>query len=184
MAVSAGIIGLALSGRTTVFKAATKGKAEASVAAHIGTARVPDARIARLTEMFHPKKTSYAEVRYLELGASVKGMAESNIGGEALRQLQTVDELINVVRYFKDDSVPHPQGSVDAGRDIAAMNMELTFSDLAIIEKRLNKLEGSLKSAKATERLTYQREQDLLLRLKKELETDVPIRALALSEEE
>jgi hypothetical protein len=129
--------------------------------------------------MFKPQKTTYAEVKYLDLGASVK-----NIGGEALRELSAMDELVSVVRAFSDDSVPHPQLTVDAARDIEAMNLELTFSDLAIIERRLVKIDQSLKTAKALDRPKFFTEQELLNRLKAELEKDIPLRDMDLSAEE
>ncbi len=181
MALSIGIIGLSMSGRTTVFEAATGAAAAArpGETIHIGTAKVPDARIDKLSAMFKPIKTTFAEVKYLDLGASVK-----NIGGEALRELSAMDELVSVVRAFKDDSVPHPQLTVDAARDIEAMNLELTFSDLAIIERRLGKIEQSLKAAKAIDRPKIIAEQELLLRLKGELEKDIPLREVELTEEE
>ena len=185
MSLDIGIIGLPQSGRTTVFKSATGGVAPKSgEAAHIGTARVPDSRIAKLSAMFNPKKTTYAEVKYLDLGASVKSLAQANVGGEALRELSNMDELINVVRAFEDDTVPHPQITVDAARDIEAMNLELTFSDLAILERRIGRIEQSLKSAKPTERVKFTAEQELLARLKAELENDVPLRRVELSEDE
>ncbi|XUX00468.1 MAG: DUF933 domain-containing protein [Dehalogenimonas sp.] len=181
MALSIGIIGLAMSGRTTIFEAATGGVAAARPGeqVHVGIAKVPDTRIDKLSAIFKPVKTTFAEVKYLDLGASVK-----NISGEALRELSAMDELVSVVRAFKDDSVPHPQLTVDAARDIEAMNLELTFSDLAIIERRLGKIEQSLKAAKATERPKILAEQELINRLKAELEKDIPLRDVELTEEE
>ena len=181
MALSIGIIGLSMSGRTTVFEAATGGAAAVrpGEAVHVGIARVPDARIDKLSAMFKPQKTTYAEVKYLDLGASVR-----NIGGEALRELSAMDELVSVVRAFKDDSEPHPQLTIDAERDIEAMNLELTFSDLAIIEKRLSKIDQGLKTAKALDRPKFFAEQELLNRLKADLEKDIPLRDVDLSAEE
>ncbi|TFG47128.1 MAG: redox-regulated ATPase YchF, partial [Dehalococcoidia bacterium] len=138
----------------------------------------------KLSAMFNPKKTTYAEVTYLDLGASIKSMTQSGIGGEALRELSNMDELINVVRAFEDNTVPHPQITVDAARDIEAMNLELTFSDLAILERRLSRIDQSLKSAKALERPKYVAEQELLGRLKAELEKDVPLRNVTMDADE
>ncbi len=185
MSLDIGIIGLSQSGRTTIFQAATGGAAAKSgEAAHVGVARVPDVRIDKLSAMFNPKKTTYAEVKYLDLGASIKSMTQSGIGGEALRELSNMDELINVVRAFEDNTVPHPQITVDAARDIEAMNLELTFSDLAILERRLSRIDQSLKSAKALERPKYVAEQELLGRLKAELEKDVPLRNVTMDADE
>lgn len=184
MSLDIGIIGLAQSGRTTIFQAATGGVPRPGEAAHVGVARVPDERIDRLSAMFNPKKTTYAEVKYLDLGASVKSLTQSGVGGEALRELSNMDGLINVVRAFADDTVPHPQATVDAARDIEAMNLELTFSDLAILERRLGRIEQSMKSAKPAERPKFVAEQELLARLKTELENDIPLRNVALDDEE
>ncbi len=190
MSVDIGIVGLSKSGKTTIFNGLTKGKAatgtySAKAQANIGMASVPDERIQKLAEIFHPKKSVYAEVKYIDIGASVKEMAmDKGIGGQLLNQLSTVDVLVNVVRAFKDDSLPHPEGSIDPARDIEAMNMELAFSDLAILEKRLERMEGSLKAAKAAERLVYQKEQETLLKIKASLEKDLPIREMALTADE
>src|ERR1035437_8182401 len=114
-----------------------------------------------MAKIFNPKKIVHAEVKYIDIGASVKEMAvDKGIGGQLLNQLATVDVLVNVVRAFKDDSIPHPEVSLDVNRDIETMNFELAFSDLAILEKRLDKMEGSMKAAKPAERMLYQKEQD------------------------
>jgi ribosome-binding ATPase len=190
MSVDIGIIGLSKSGKTTVFNGLTRGKAatggySSKAQANIGMASVPDERIHKMAEIFHPKKIVHAEVKYIDIGASVKEMAvDKGIGGQLLNQLSTVDVLMNVVRAFKDDSLPHPEGSLDVPRDIEAMNLELAFSDLAILEKRLEKMEGSMKAAKAAERIVYQKEQDLLSKIKAALEKDIPIREMQLTVEE
>jgi GTP-binding protein YchF len=190
MSVDIGIIGLSKSGKTTIFNGLTKGKAatggySAKASANIGMASVPDERLYQLAEIFHPKKIVHAEVKYIDIGASIKEMAtDKGIGGQLLNQLSTVDVLVNVVRAFKDDSLPHPEGSLNVERDIEAMNLELAFSDLAIIEKRLERMEGSIKAAKPAERLTYQKEQETLLKIKANLEKDIPIRELQLTPDE
>jgi GTP-binding protein YchF len=190
VSVNIGIIGLQKSGRTTVFNALTGAAADTKNfsqenAPHVGVAKVPDPRLTVLTGMFNPRKVVPAETMYIDIGASIKSLAESKgISGEILTQLSKVDALLNVVRAFKDESVPHPEGSINIERDIAGMNLELTFSDLVIIEKRLTRIEGSLKSAKAAERIPIVREQELLLKLKGELENEKPIRELPLTPEE
>ncbi len=190
MSVDIGIVGLGKSGKTTIFNGLTRGKAatggySAKAQANIGMASVPDNRIHQLAEIFHPKKIVHAEVKYIDIGASLKEMAvDKGIGGQLLNQLSTVDLLLNVVRAFKDDSLPHPEGSLDIDRDIEAMNMELAFSDLSIMERRLERMEGSLKAAKAAERATLLKEQELLAKIKAGLEKDTPIREMQLSAEE
>ncbi len=188
MSVDTGIIGLAKSGKTTVFNALTKGKADTGsytaerLTPHVGTARVPEPRLQTLTDMLQPKRVVPAEVRYTDIGASVKSLVkDKGIGGELLNQLSNADALINVVRAFTDESIPHVEGSLDVERDIATMNLELVFSDLAIIERRLERIEASLKGAKPPERQTFLHEQETLLKFKADLEKEVPIRELKLT---
>ncbi len=188
MSIAVGIIGPGKSGKTTIFNALTGSKAEGGglasdgLAAHIGVAKVPEPRLQTLVDMLQPKRVVPAEVRYIDVGASVKSLATAKgIGGELLSQLSNADALINVVRAFADDSVPHPEGSLDVERDIATMNIELIFSDLAIIERRLERIEDSLKGAKPPERQAILHEQETLLKFKAELEKDIPIRSLSLA---
>ncbi|MDP3879149.1 MAG: redox-regulated ATPase YchF [Dehalococcoidales bacterium] len=190
MSVDVGIVGLAKSGRTTIFNALTGGSVDTggygqeSSALHVGTAKVPDPRLKVLVDMFRPRSLVPASVTYTDIGASVKSLVEKGISGQLLTQLSNVDVLINVVRAFKDESVPHTEGSLDVERDITNMDMELAFSDLALVEKRLGRIEASLKGAKPSERSGILQEQELLLRIKLELEKDVPIREVPLSARE
>jgi GTP-binding protein YchF len=101
-----------------------------------------------------------------------------------LSYLTTADALLQVVRAFEDDKVPHPEGSIEPKRDMASLDLELAISDLAIMERRLDKLETSLKGAKAAERESYLKEQLLLQKVKAELEKDIPIRIQGLTKEE
>jgi len=186
MSIDIGIIGLAKSGKTTVFNALTKGKADTrSLAPHIGIAKVPEPRLKVLTDILNPKRVVPAEISYTDIGASVKGLGgDRAISGQILNQLSNTDALINVVRAFTDESIPHIEGSLDVERDIATTNLELAFYDLGIIDRRLEKIETSLKGAKATERQGLLREQELLTRIKATLEKDVPIRELRLTTDE
>jgi GTP-binding protein YchF len=191
MSIDIGIIGLPQSGKTTVFNALTSGKADIASHAvegltpHIGVAKVPEPRLGVLEEMLHPKKVVPVEARYIDIGASVRGLVQDKgIGGELLNQLSQVDALISIVRAFVDDSIPHPEGSLDVKRDITALDLELTFSDLAIIERRLERLGTSLKGAKPTERQSLLREQEILIKFKADLEKDIPIRELTMDSSE
>jgi len=188
MSIDIGIIGLAKSGRTTIFNALTKGKADtgsyttASLAPHVGIAKVPEPRLKILNDMLQPKRVVPAEVRYIDVGASVKSLAkDKGIGGELLNQLSNADTLINVIRAFSDDRIPHVEGSLDVERDITAMDLELVFSDLAIIERRVERIGTSLKGAKPPERQVLLREQETLMKLKTDLEKDIAIRELKLT---
>ena len=188
MNVGIGIVGLSGSGRTSVFNALTRGKATTGGfgggAANVGIAKVPDERLVTLTDMFHPKRTIPAEIKYLDLGASVKAMASEKGGGALLAQLATVDAVLSVIRAFDDPVVPHPAGSIDVARDIGEMNLELAFSDMAIIERRFDRIGSQLKGAKADERPKLERERELLFRIRDELEKDVAIREQGLNDEE
>jgi len=187
MSINIGITGLPQSGKTTVFNALSGGEADTNVhgteglAPNIGAAHVPEPRLKRLEEICHPSKTVYSEVKYIDIAASVKSLAkDKGIGGQLLNQLSTVDTLICVVRAFKDESVPHPQGSLDVKRDIEALDLELIFSDLAIMERRLERLETAMKAAKPGERAAFTQEKETLLKMKAEMEKDRPIRSLPL----
>jgi len=186
MSIDIGIIGLAKSGKTTIFNALTKGKADTrSPAPHIGIAKVPEPRLKVLADMLHPKKVVPAEVSYIDIGASVKGLdTDRAIGGQILNQLGNADALLNVARAFTDDSVPHVEGSIDVDRDIATNNLELAVYDSGIINQRLERIETSLKGAKPTERLGLLHEQELLTKLRTELEKEALIRELRLTSDE
>jgi len=191
MSVDIGIIGLSQSGRTTIFNGLTRGKVDTGshapkgLAPHIGIARVPEPRLQILADMLKPKRVVPAEIRYIDVGASVKDLVkDETISGQLLSQLSQVDALINVVRAFTDEKIPHIEGSLDVARDIATMDLELTFSDLTIIERRLQRMELSLKGAKPPERQGLLQEQEMLMKIKSDLEKDVPIRELRLTTDE
>jgi hypothetical protein len=181
--VDIGIVGLAKSGRTTVFNALAKGKADTEgVVSYTRITKVPEPRLKLLANVLHPKRVVPAEVTYHDVGASVKGLVkEKGISRQFLTQLSNVDALINVVRAFTDESIPHIEGSVNVERDIATIDLELAFSDLAIIERRLPRIELSLKGAKQLERQGLLREQEMLMKVKADLEKDIPIRELKLT---
>ncbi len=174
-----GIIGLPKSGKTTLFHALTKKGGETKTAMNIGVAKVPDPRLQRLEEIFKPKRTIPVEVRYVD--AAPKGFTRD---GVVASELSPADALIQVIRAFEDDRVPHPEGSIDPERGLSTLNLELAFSDLAIIEHRLGRIEVALKGARQEERELIHREKALLERIKDELEHDTPLREQTLSEEE
>jgi hypothetical protein len=184
------ITGLPKSGKTTIFNALTKGKAEvtaysSSLTPNVGITKVPDSRLEVLQNMFQPKKTIPAEVSYVDIGGFPKSSHRgAAIEGEFLNYLTTADALLQVVRAFEDEKLPHPEGSINPKRDTANLDLELAFSDLTIIERRLEKLESALKGATASEREAYLKEQHLLQKIKSGLEKDIPIRQQNISEDE
>lgn len=179
-----GIVGLERSGKTTVFNAVTGGHARAraygGTEANIGVVKVPDERLDRLCTLLEPRKVTHAEARYLDVpgGLSFRG------GGPEpayLASLSQCDALVHVVRAFQDDAVPHPEGTVDPDRDIAGVIMELAFADLSLIERRRDKLEIAVRSARPGEREAGERELALLQRLREALEREEPLRTQELS---
>src|SRR6266545_3764180 len=141
------IIGLPNSGKTTVFNALTRGTAETTAYAsgqlepNVATVKVPDGRLAVLTRMFNPKKTTPADVQYVDVGGLSSGARQSGgLPPVLLNFIGGADALLHVARAFEDDTVAHPEGSVNLARDIESVDLELAFSDMAIIERRLAKL--------------------------------------------
>jgi len=186
-----GIIGLPKSGKTTVFNALTRGQAQTgaysspALTPNIGVVKVPDPRLDKLTELLRPKRTVPAEVTYVDVAMPARGLGKGEgPSGQFLAYISKVDALAHVVRVFQDDRIPHSEGSVDPERDIGSVNLELAFSDLAIIERRLERLKDSLKGAKSQERDAISREQALLGKIKSALEGDVLVRDQNLSEAE
>ncbi len=187
------IIGLPRAGKTTVFNALTGARARTgaystSADANVAVVQVPDPRVEELARIFKPKKVVHATVEYIDAGGVVKAGSKAEksegIGGQLLNQISKADALLDVVRVFQDESVPHPEGSVDPARDLASMDLELAYSDLAIIERRLERLKESVHKVKPQEREAGEREMELLFRLKARLEEEIPIRAQELTEEE
>jgi len=193
MGVKTGIVGLPQVGKTTIFNLLTQGHADTSSwggvrgEAHVGIARVPDKRLAKLAELFHPKKVTHATVEYVDLPGLVRGEGRAALEGQAtemasyLNNLKNVDALVHVVRAFEDPNLPHTEGPVDVLRDISLFELEMIFSDLAIIEKRLERLSKDLKKAKSLE---LELENVLLGRFKAALEAEQPLRELELTVEE
>ena len=130
------IIGLPNSTKTTIFNALTRGNLETTAYSsgvfevHTATIDVPDARVDRLSAMFHPRKTIYAQVTYTDIAGLAKGISEGGLSGPLLNTISQSDALLHVVRAFDDPDVPHVEGSVDPARDVDIIDGELLLSDL------------------------------------------------------
>jgi hypothetical protein len=175
-----GILGLAESGKTTLFSLLTgSGGALAGAPrrdqAAVGMGRVPDPRLDRLSEMYRPRKITPAIVRYVDVpavGGDRPGEASLNIP-----ELRTMDALLVVVRAFASDAVPHPLGSVDPARDLARIEEELQLQDLMVVERRIERLEKDLARRRDLE---LSAELELLQRCRGTLEEGRPLRSAAL----
>lgn len=178
------IIGLPASGKTTVFNALTRAEAAtgtfgaANDEPNLATVKVPDPRLDTLTELFNPQRKVQADVQYLDVAGIAKGMAEKGLSGQLLGHLAQADALVHVVRAFEDPNVPHPEETVDPMRDIETLNMELLFSDLGLIEKRIARIEAQFNKTRGAEREAAERELGLLKTLLAALENNQPIREI------
>ena len=184
------IIGLPYSGKTTIFNAATRGSARVAGYSgaskpNIGVAKVPDARLHVLTEIYQPTRTTLAEITYIDLPAAPEGLGKTRgVSGEYLNQLQNADALAIVARGFEDPSVPDGGDGVDAFRDIETMLYELTFADLDILDRRIDRIDQNSKRTRSGDRDALIRERALMSVLKEGLESGVRIRNQKLSPDE
>src|SRR5579859_1540611 len=185
-----GIIGLPNSGKTTIFNALTRSNrptgavSSGKMEVYTAVVPVPDPRIDALSAMFKPKKTIYATITYTDIGGLEKSIGASGIGGELRNQLQQVDGFVHVARVFEDDTVPHPEGSVDPARDVNTVESEFLLSDLITIEKRMERLVEELKKGKNVNKAAHETESAVLERFKKHLDDMKPLRDLDVTEEE
>jgi GTP-binding protein YchF len=186
------IVGLTGSGKTTVFNTLTRGHAQTGgyggMELHVGTVKVPDERLARLAEIFKPKKIVQADVTYFDLPAP-PASSEGRVGTEELpadqlARLREADALLHVVRAFEDPAVPHPDGSVDAWRDLERLDLEFILADLSVMEKRLERLRASGHHGTPAEREANDRELALLERLHVGLVDGKPLRDEEIGPEE
>ena len=178
-----GMTGLPSSGRTTVFNALTRGHAETGPIAdrngHIGVARVPDQRLRVVTDLFASRTTVQAEVTYVDLPSNHAGRVSKGdlFTGENATQLQRVDALLAVIRSFKDDSVPHLSGSVDWRRDLEKIMFDLNFSDIDLIERRIERIVASFKGMRSGERAAAMQTIETFRGIQQDLENGIPVRA-------
>jgi GTP-binding protein YchF len=189
--VQIAIVGLARSGKTTVFNSLTKGAAATGgfggLTVNTGVVKVPDGRLDRLTAVFRPRREVPADVTYIDLPApsASAGIApHGDIPADQLARLRNADALLHVVRAFDEDSVPHPLIDLDPRRDLEHLELEFTLADLAVVEKRVEKLRTSGRHGTPTEREANDREQHILERILPALTEGRPIRDLDLSADE
>lgn len=177
-----GIIGLPASGKTTVFQALTSAESSGMRAGGKGNTRivpVPDVRLHTLAAMYHPRKVTPATIEFVD--PLVTGLQGAHFAESLVALMRDADALAHVVRAFENAAVPHPRGSVDAVRDFHDLNNELLLADLAVVEKRFERLAKDVKKIKNPE---LESEYALLQRCQEALEAERPLRRLTLTEPE
>ncbi len=181
-----GIVGLPNVGKSTLFNALTKAGAESAnypfctIDSNIGIAFVPDPRLKVLGDFYHTQKIVPATVEFVDIAGLVKGASKGEgLGNQFLANIREVDAIVHVVRCFEDDNVVHVDGSVDPVRDIETINLELIFSDIEILERRIAKTARGARNDKA-----LAEELQLLEKIKAHLEQGQLAKTLELSEEE
>ncbi|MEK9164627.1 MAG: GTPase, partial [Chloroflexota bacterium] len=186
-----GIIGLPQSGKTTIFNALTGGSKPVGQMAAGGrfevtqaVVNVPDGRVDKLSAIFNPKKTIYAQVNYADIAGLEEGAGKSGFSGPLLNQMALMDGFIHVVRAFDNPAVPHPGGSVNPQRDMSAMETDLLLNDLVAVERKLEKLADELRKGGVKDKTAAQREQTLFTKLHEALSAEKPLREIELAAED
>ena len=181
-----GIVGLPNVGKSTLFNSLTKAGAESAnypfctIDPNVGIVAVPDERLKLLGDMYHSKKVTPAVIEFVDIAGLVKGASKGEgLGNQFLSNIREVDAIVHVVRCFEDPNVVHVDGSVNPLRDIETINLELIFSDLEILERRISKVAKAARMDK-----TLAKELDLLERIKAHLEAGKMAKSLVVEDEE
>lgn len=185
-----GIMGLSSAGKTVVFNALSRAKVPVATFSapasepNRAVVKVPDTRLAALAALFQPQKVTPADVRYVDVAGLMQGMGSDSQATQLLGQLRNSDALLIVARGFMNEAVAHPLGSVDPERDLEVLATELLLADLAVAEKRLERLEKEGRNNKGSEveRQERARECASLQAIQAALADGKPVRSVALDE--
>jgi len=188
MSLKAGIVGLPNVGKSTLFNAITKKNILvanypfATIDPNVGMVLVPDERLAVLEEMYQPEEVKPAAYEFVDIAGLVKGASlGEGLGNKFLSHIREVDAICEVVRCFENKEITHVEGSVDPIRDVEIINLELSLSDLEIINNRIDKIKKKAETTKDKDTLL---EVDALVKSKENLEKGIPLRLVNYTKDE
>ena len=182
-----GVVGLPNVGKSTLFNAITNAGAMAAnypfctIEPNTGVVPVPDARLDKLSGMYHPKKTTPAVIEFVDIAGLVRGASRGEgLGNKFLSHIREMDAIVHVVRCFEDDNIIHVEGSIDPLRDMETINLELIFADMDTVQKRGDKARKLVKTGEKK----YGEEAELADRVLAHFEKGLPARSFEASDEE